>query len=352
MKHFRLSIIFTLFAVLAAFGIGFLQGGAAVGGSYALLALILGVLETSLSFDNAVVNAKVLGDMSEGWRQAFLTIGMIIAVFGMRFLFPIVIVWAVGSSGLLDTIQLVWQNPKQFQIILSNQHVLVDGFGGAFLFLVFASYFFDTEKEVNWIPGLEKLLNVVAKVQDVWLAFTLGMLWLFRSIIAQSNVVDANSFFYAGISGVLTYLLVKGLGSVLESTTDSDTAGAATNAVVKAGLGTFIYLEILDASFSFDGVIGAFAVTNNLFIIALGLGIGSFFVRSLTVLLVESGTLAEYKYLENGAFWAIGALATIMFLQASEVHVPEVVSGLIGAGFIGAALVSSIFASKNKPISE
>ena len=94
--------------------------------------------------------------------------------------------------------------------------------------------------------------------------------------------------------------------------------------------GISIYLEVLDASFSFDGVIGAFALTHNLFIIAIGLGIGAMYVRSMTIMLVERGTLAEYRFLEHGAFYAIIALSVIMFVQPL-MHIPEVITGLVGA---------------------
>jgi hypothetical protein len=111
--------------------------------------------------------------------------------------------------------------------------------------------------------------------------------------------------------------------------------------VHRASAASFLYLEVLDASFSFDGVIGAFALTNNLFIIAIGLGIGAMFVRSLTVMLVEKGTLASYRYLEHGAFYAIGALALLM-LVGTAVEVPDALTGLIGAVFIGLSLWQSI----------
>jgi hypothetical protein len=118
-----------------------------------------------------------------------------------------------------------------------------------------------------------------------------------------------------------------------------------------AGLGLFIYLNVLDASFSFDGVIGAFALTNNLFVIAIGLGIGAMFVRSLTILLVEKGTLASYRYLEHGAFYAIGALALIMLLN-TVTHIPDTVTGLVGAGFIAISLGSSIRYARAKALSQ
>jgi len=114
-----------------------------------------------------------------------------------------------------------------------------------------------------------------------------------------------------------------------------------TGAVFRAGIFTFLYLEVLDASFSFDGVIGAFAISNRVLVIALGLGVGAFWIRSLTLYLVRKGTLSEYVYLDHGAHWAIGVLAVIMIAQV-RYQVPEVVTGLTGVGFIGLALVSSI----------
>ena len=110
-----------------------------------------------------------------------------------------------------------------------------------------------------------------------------------------------------------------------------------------------MYLEVLDASFSFDGVIGAFAITSDVVIIMLGLAIGAMFVRSMTIYLVEKGTLDAYIYLEHGAHYAIGALAFIMLAGMTGVHVPEVVTGLIGVAFIVWAVLASIKHNKLNP---
>jgi hypothetical protein len=117
--------------------------------------------------------------------------------------------------------------------------------------------------------------------------------------------------------------------------------------VVQQGVAGFLYLELIDSSFSFDGVIGAFALTNNLFFIMLGLGAGAMFVRSFTLLLVENHTLIRYRYLEHGAFWAIGALAVVMMVGAG-LAVPEAVTGMIGALLIAASLGSSILANRKQ----
>ena len=147
--------------------------------------------------------------------------------------------------------------------------------------------------------------------------------------------MESEIFFKSAIWGLLTFLLVEVLGGLLDSSQEALEAGA------KGGLGAFLYLEVLDASFSFDGVIGAFALTQNLFVIAIGLGIGAMYVRSMTIMLVEKGTLTQYRYLEHGAFYAIIALSVIMFLQ-SLVHIPEVITGLGGAALIGVSLWSSM----------
>jgi hypothetical protein len=146
---------------------------------------------------------------------------------------------------------------------------------------------------------------------------------------------QARSFLVAGIFGLVTFVAVDGIGAAMEVGPDK------MRDVHRASAANFLYLEVLDASFSFDGVIGAFALTNNLFVIAIGLGVGAMFVRSLTVMLVEQGTLASYRYLEAGAFYAIGALALLMMV-GTVADVPEAITGLIGAAFIAVSLWSSV----------
>jgi hypothetical protein len=154
----------------------------------------------------------------------------------------------------------------------------------------------------------------------------------------------------AGVLGMITYIAVNGLGELfhIEDEGEEGSSGPSelAKATGKAGFFLFLYLEVLDASFSFDGVIGAFAITADPIIIALGLGfIGAMFVRSITVYLVRAGTLSEYRYLEHGAHWAIGALAVILFISI-EYHINEVITGLVGVAFIGAAAISSIIANR------
>ena len=339
-KYFGGSVIFTIVALVTAYFVGALSGPGA-GMTAVVTAAMLGLLETSLSFDNAVVNAKVLVTMDHFWRRMFITVGILIAVFGMRVVFPLVIVWAVSDHGLWDVVMMTWKSPAQFQKILIDQHVLVSGFGGAFLWMVFTHFFFDAEKDEHWLQWLERPMRKLGKMISVNVVVTILVSYAFSKFIHGGK---GGEFLSAAMLGVVTYLMVEGLTDLIQ--TDQEEGGKTPKGgaakVLSVGFASFLYLEVLDASFSFDGVIGAFALTNNLFIIALGLGIGAMFVRSLTIKLVESGTLTTYKFLEHGAFWAIGALSLIMYLKAAGIETPEIISGTIGAGLIGLSFLSSI----------
>lgn len=333
-KYYTGSLLFTAVCLALGAWLGWTLTGTLIDTlGIVWIVLVLGVLEVSLSFDNAVVNATVLRDMTPVWRRRFLTWGIVIAVFGMRILFPLAIVAIAARLGPIDALVLAATEPVQYQHIIEGAHVGIAGFGGAFLAMVGLKFFFDAEKEVHWIDVLECHLTKLSSVPAIEIGTVLAVLW---GVSTQLAAGDAMTFLVSGIFGLLTYIAVDAIGALLETP-----EGSATGTVARAGLASFLYLEVLDASFSFDGVIGAFALSNNLFIIALGLGIGAMFVRSMTVMLVDKGTLAQYRYLEHGAFWAILALAGIM-LMSSRYHIPETITGLIGAVLIGASLWWSI----------
>ena len=334
-KYYTGSILFTILCMVLAGWVGWSLTGT-VQGTLAILwiTFVLGILEISLSFDNAVVNASVLKDMDAKWRRIFLTWGILIAVFGMRIIFPVAIVAVAASLGPIEAIRLAASEPETYERLINEAHVGIAGFGGAFLAMVGLKFFFDADKDIHWIDAIERHLTKLSSVPALEIGVVLLALYGVSTLLPTDN---AMTYLTAGIFGLLIYIAVDALGNVLEGTKD------ATGVVVRSGLASFLYLEVLDASFSFDGVIGAFALSNNLFIIALGLGIGAMFVRSMTVMLVDKGTLAEYRFLEHGAFWAIIALAIIMLLSAYEgLHIPETVTGLIGAMLIGLALWTSI----------
>jgi hypothetical protein len=327
--HFASTFAFALLAVAIAFPIGGMQAAATV--------VFLGVLEASLSFDNAVVNASVLANWNARWRGRFLVWGIIVAVFGMRAVFPLLIVGLAGSLGPAEAVRLAVDDPVRYAEILASAHHQIGAFGGAFLMMVFFKFFVARHKTRHWFGLVERQLTRLGKMEAIEGALTLSILLGMAQLVETQ---DRAEFIVAGVWGVVVFIFVKGFAGLL----GGDEHQGPQN-VVKQGLAGFLYLEVLDASFSFDGVIGAFAMTNNLLIIVLGLGVGAMFVRSFTLLLVERHTLETYRYLEHGAFWAIGALATVMFLGVSF-HIPEAFTGLVGAALIVLSLGSSIRANR------
>jgi uncharacterized protein len=342
-KHFGGSLLFTAAGLVLGGWYGWTLYGTIDGMlSIVWICAVLAVLEVSLSFDNAAVNASVLKDMDPVWQQRFLTWGIAIAVFGMRIVFPLVIVMIAASLGPVEAMNLALNEPANYQRIVEGAHIGLMGFGGSFLGMVGLKYFFDSDKEVNWIEAIERPLSKVAEIEAIAIGLVLAGTWATSTMLAPA---DALTFIIAAIAGLLTYLGVEIINHVLEPPAPS------TGDVARAGFGAFLYLEVLDASFSFDGVIGAFALTNNLIIIAIGLGIGAMFVRSMTIFLVRKGTMSEYRYLEHGAFYAIMALAVIMYVNTFA-HIPEAVTGLIGAVLIGLAFWSSVRWNKANPDGE
>jgi len=343
LKFYKGSILFTLICLAAAAWYVWMQTGTLTGTASLLwIVVVLSILEVSLSFDNAVVNAKVLEEMDEVWQRRFLTWGMVIAVFGMRVIFPLAIVAIAAGLGPVDTIKLSLNDPERYEEIVSSAHVGIAGFGGAFLAMVGLKYFFDSDKDVHWIKAIEERLSSFARIEALEIALLLVALYLISLLLPQD---EALTFIIAGTLGIVTFIAVEAISTILEM---QDEARAAAGAVARSGLGGFLYLNVLDGSFSFDGVIGAFALSNNMVVIALGLSIGAMFVRSMTIMLVQKGTLAQYRYLENGAFWAIVTLGVIMLLSA-KYHIPEAVTGLIGAVLIGLSLWWSVRWQKRHP---
>jgi hypothetical protein len=322
MRYFRGSFLVTFLGLVGGAFLGWEQTGTLAGVLHiTFIVAVLAVLEVSLSFDNAVVNATVLRQMDPVWRRRFITWGIAIAVFGMRIVFPVLIVAIIAKLNPWEAVVLSATQPDEYARIIESAHVTVAAFGGAFLIMVGLKHFFNKEKEVHWIGMIERPLTSVGRIEAVEIGLVLLVMWLITLYLPEHERLE---FLVAGIFGLLTFIAVDGISALL------DPAEVVSGTAERSGAAAFLYLEVLDASFSFDGVIGAFALSNNLFVIAIGLGIGAMFVRSLTIMLVDKGTLTEYRFLEHGAFWAIIALGLIMFLK-TVVHVPEAVTGLIGA---------------------
>lgn len=360
LRTFGFSIAVTLTALFASW---FLFSPA----GFVIVAVLI-VLEVSLSFDNAVVNAKVLKRMSAFWQRIFLTIGILIAVFGMRLIFPVLLVSATAGLSPVEAINLAIKGgpidePGTYANLVNAAHPAIAGFGGMFLMMLFLDWLFE-DREIRWLTWLERPLARIGKLDQ--LSVIVALAALTGAAFAFADAEQFGQVLISGVLGVVTYLLVNGLGNLFEGQgvddADDEEVGTvhtakpeaalaqaagrggpsqAALATGKAGLFLFLYLEVLDASFSFDGVIGAFAITQDIFIIMIGLGVGAFWIRSLTVYLVRQGTLDEYAYLEHGAHWAIGALAVIL-LVTIKYEISEIITGLIGVVFIAVAFVNSI----------
>lgn len=324
MKAFRIPLIVNAIALVGALVLGGIHA--------AITVAILTVLEISFSFDNAVVNAKILTKMSEKWQELFLTVGILIAVFGMRLLFPLIVVALAAHISPFGALSMALHNPSQYSHHLTLAHPGIAAFGGVFLGMLFLDWLLE-DREVHWLKPLEVTFAKLGKLENISVAIMLVALMIIGNTLGHSGTT-----LIAGIAGLAAYLVVNSLDAVV----DEDTAVA-----MKAGLGTFLYLEVLDASFSFDGVIGAFAITSDIFLIAVGLGIGAMYIRSLTVQLVRRKTLDEYRYLEHGAHWAIGILA-LMLILTIKYDISDYITGLIGVIFIGASFAHSILTNNKE----
>ena len=341
-----LSYFYSFFAVwLVASVLLFLYGG-----FFALYqGTILSVLELSLSFDNAVVNATILATMALVWRRRFLLWGMIIAVFGVRFVFPILIVYFSTSMGFLDSFNLAVNSPDEYEKIIQNSHHVIMSFGGMFLLMLFLKFIFDENKDTHWVKYIEKFATKLSKVGDIKALFImfliLGITYIApNEVVMGDNLVkvDKLEIIVPMIIGVIAFYLLELLKGVIELKTDSNDSKVTE---LSGGFISFMYLEVIDMSFSLDGVLGAFAITQNVVIIMLGLGIGAMAVRSLTIFMVEREVVSKYIYLEHGAMWSIGLLALSMIVQIFY-HLPPMLITTFAIVPIGLAFIHSIYKNR------
>lgn len=343
-KEFGFAFGVTIVALLLAFIYGLQTAGIGTALNYLFIALVLGVMEVSLSFDNAVVNASVLKNMAPVWQRRFLIWGILIAVVGMRLIFPVAIVALTSGLGFSEVANLALNDSARYAEYLEKAEVAISAFGGVFLLLVALNYLIDPEKDVHWLGGFERRLAGIGKLDTIQVVVTVVALMLVTKFMVAP--IEQTTALMAGLIGLALYLGMNAVGNLFDADDMAAKAGAA-------GLSAFLYLEVLDASFSLDGVIGAFAITKVVVIIAAGLAIGAVFVRSLTLFLVHKGTLAEYRYLEHGAHYGILALAVIMLLSTNrELHIPEVVTGLIGVAFIAWSILSSMQANRREALQQ
>ncbi|MEU9113068.1 DUF475 domain-containing protein [Streptomyces sp. NPDC048483] len=361
LKTFGWSFAITALGLALAGSLWGWQGLAIVG--------ILSILEISVSFDNAVINAGILRKMNAFWQKIFLTVGILVAVFGMRLVFPVVIVAVTAKLGPIEAVKLAINDKAHYQELVTGAHPAIAAFGGMFLLMIFLDFIFE-ERDYKWLSWIEKPMAKMGKLDMLSVIIALVVL-LVSAMTVATDVAHGGgdksaTVLLSGVAGLITYLVVGGISGYFEDkledededdAEDGETAaqpetknvgtGAAVGLAGKAAFFLFLYLEVIDASFSFDGVIGAFAITNDIFMMALGLGIGAMYIRSLTVFLVRKGTLEDYVYLEHGAHYAIGALAVILLITI-KYEISEVITGLVGVVLIGLSFASSVLRNKRE----
>lgn len=294
---------------------------------------VLAAIEIAFSFDNAVINAKVLERLSSLWQQLFLTVGMVIAILGMRLIFPILIVAVTAHLPWGQVVHEALHHPEAYSRHLDEAHTTIAAFGGGFLLTLALYFLFDNSRDVMWLERIERPLR--RSGGKIWLPplISIIVVGLIALTVGSGN---GGEVLRTGLVGVVAYTALKLLIDWLDTLSPREQQVYGGWSAFLA----FMYLELLDASFSFDGVLGAFAITNNIVLIAIGLGVGALWVRSLTVAMVRRRTLRIYRYLEHGAHYAILALAAAL-LASLFFNVPEAVTGIVGLGIIGASLIAS-----------
>ncbi len=327
-RHYWLAILLTI--VIWA-GLSLQLGTGAL-----VLGIVLTLLEITFSFDNAVVNSRVLATMSPLWQRLFMTLGIVIAVFVVRFLLPIFVVMIGSGLGFNQTIDLALHSPDKYSHYIASASPMINAFGATFLLLVALYFFMDKAKKDHWIHYLERGLHKLSAVPN-------AALWVVIVIMAVVTfLVDPEHRFMVGASAasaVAVYLALHFIRIKMSRRKPGKPKHHVNHGL--AALFAFLYLEVLDASFSLDGVVGAFALTTNIIIIMAGLGAGAVWVRSMTLHLVRTGALAKHVFLESGAHWAIFILSLIMLLKIFEIELPEWLVGSIGLVLISLSIYSS-----------
>jgi len=330
-KHSPLRIFaFSACATVAAL-VGVLVGK---GSGAMIIAIILIAVEIGFSFDNAILNAKILGKLSPFWQVIFLTLGAAVAIFGMRIVFPLVIVALTADLGVGHVLDLALHHPTEYAEKLQHAHPALSSFGGAFLLVLAIDFLVDDTHQVTWLTRVEHSFR---KLASSWAPplMTLAVVGLLSAVPANHHKKET---LIAGVLGVLVYSVTHGFTEFFGRVQKRRSKGMTY--VGAAAVISLLYLEVLDATFSFDSVLGAFAITYDVVLIAVGLGVGALWVRSLTVFMVRRGTLGSYKYIEHGAHYTIGSLGCILFISLF-VNVPEVITGLSGVGIIIASIIAS-----------
>lgn len=259
------------------------------------------LFEVISSVDNAIVNANILKTVPEKFRKFFLFWGLLLAVFVMRGVLPFVIVWLANINlPITETFRLVFSDPALMEKALEHSKPLLLLGGGVYLFFVFLAWLFLEEKKYAF------LVEGFIHRQGVWFY---AISSFFITAVIYFSVIRNPMLALAASVGTTVFFLTDGFRKNAEET---------KNNLEKKGnmkiWSKLLYLEVLDASFSIDGVIGAFAFTMSVPLILIGNGIGAVVVRQFTVKGIN--LISKFDYLKNGAMYSIGMLGGLMVLES------------------------------------
>jgi hypothetical protein len=214
MHYFRWAFLVTAIGLALAAWLGWIYTHSWTGVmGFLFVGGVLSILEISLSFDNAIVNANKLQEMTPVWQQRFLTWGILIAVFGMRIIFPLLIVVFAAKIGPWQAIELAATEPAEYSRIIGGAHLSIAAFGGAFLMMVALKYFFDEGKDVHWIAAIERGMSRFSSIQGLELAIVLAIILTFATIMPAAALA---TFLYSAVAGLVTFMAVDVLGHLLD----------------------------------------------------------------------------------------------------------------------------------------
>ena len=291
-----------------------------------ILSIILTVLGLSLfeiisSIDNAIINAEVLSTMKAKARRWFLVWGLLLAVFVVRGLLPWVIVWAttpeLGPTGSLFA--TFSNDPKVISAIESSSPILLIG-GGIFLIFLFFNWLFMEEKNFG-LPG-ERFF----RKQAVWFYAVISIV---LAVVVWFALKTHPIMAFGGVLGSTAFFIVHGF----RQNAELEEKRLLDNKSNLSDISKILYLEVIDATFSIDGVLGAFAFTLSVPLILLGNGLGAFILRQMTIGNIDR--IKKYKYLKNGAMYSILFLGIIMVLDSFGFHIPSWVSPVVTFSAVG-----------------
>lgn len=301
-------------------------------GSIILVVLGLVVFEIVSSIDNAVINAEVLGTMTKKARKWFLVYGMLFAVFIVRGFLPWLIVWVTNPNlGFLGSLTATFSNdPHVAASIRESAPILMLG-GGVFLLFLFLHWLFLEDKEFG-LPSERFFVKNGVWFYAVVSIILVGIVYFANKLngaLALSAVIGSSAFF---------------ITDGFKKNAEENEQKLLSNTSAMSDISKIIYLEIIDTTFSIDGVLGAFAFTMSVPLIILGNGIGALVVRKLTMGNIEN--IKKYVFLKNGAMYSIFFLGLVMILEGFHVEVPEYVSPLITVVIILFFFLKSVKHSK------